>query len=97
MAHDIRIVTEAELRTRARLDLTTVDVIEQAFVALASGAVVMPPIMSMELEATHGEVDAKTAYLPGLDSFALKVSTGFTAMPLARLKLSMQAQATIMS
>jgi ornithine cyclodeaminase len=77
MAHDIRIVTEAELRKRVPLDPKTVDVIERAFVALASGTVVMPPIMSMELEATHGEVDAKTAYLPGLDSFALKVSTGF--------------------
>lgn len=77
MAHDIRIVTEAELRQAVGLDLTTIDVIEQAFAALASGQVVMPPIMSMELEETGGEVDAKTAYIPGFDSFALKVSTGF--------------------
>jgi ornithine cyclodeaminase/alanine dehydrogenase-like protein (mu-crystallin family) len=61
------------------LDLQTVDVIEKAFLALASGRVVMPPIMSMELEETGGEVDAKTAYIPGFDSFALKVSTGFSA------------------
>jgi ornithine cyclodeaminase len=77
MAHDIQIVTEAELRGVVKLDLTTVDVIERAFAALASGEVVMPPIMSMELEAMQGEVDAKTAYIPGFDSFALKVSTGF--------------------
>jgi ectoine utilization protein EutC len=77
MAHDIRIVTETELRQAVGLDLQTVDVIEKAFLALASGRVVMPPIMSMELEETGGEVDAKTAYIPGFDSFALKVSTGF--------------------
>jgi ornithine cyclodeaminase len=77
MAHDIQIVTEAELREVVKLDLTMVDVIERAFAALATGEVVMPPIMSMELEAMQGEVDAKTAYIPGFDSFALKVSTGF--------------------
>lgn len=77
MAHDIQIITEAELRGIVKLDRTTVDVIEAAFAALARGGVVMPPIMSMELEAMHGEVDAKTAFIPGFDSFALKVSTGF--------------------
>lgn len=77
MARNIQIVTEAELRETVKLDLTTVDVIERAFAALAAGDVVMPPIMSMELEAMRGEVDAKTAYIPGFDSFALKVSTGF--------------------
>lgn len=77
MANEIRILTEAELRAVAKLDLETVDVVEAAFAALAGGDVVMPPIMSMELAALHGEVDAKTAWVPGLDSFALKVSTGF--------------------
>ena len=31
----------------------------------------------MEIETFGGEVDVETAILPGLDSFALKVSTGF--------------------
>ena len=81
MAHDIRIVTEAELRAVVALDLTTVDVIERAFAALASGKVVMPPILSMELAEANGEVDVKTAYIPGFDGFAIKVSPGFFDNP----------------
>jgi len=81
MAHDTRIVTEAELREVMALDLTTVDVIERAFAALASGKVVMPPILSMELAEANGEVDVKTAYIPGFDCFAIKVSPGFFDNP----------------
>ena len=81
MSHDIRIVTEAELREGVALDLTTIDVIERAFVALAFGTVIMPPILSMELADANGEVDVKTAYIPGFDSFAIKVSPGFFDNP----------------
>lgn len=81
MGHDIRIVTEAELRDVVQLDLTTIDVIEQAFAALASGQVVMPPILSMDLAEANGEVDVKTAYIPGVDGFAIKVSPGFFDNP----------------
>ncbi|WP_146584633.1 cyclodeaminase [Puniceibacterium confluentis] len=77
MPSEIRILTEDHLRAMVPLDLALVDVVEAAFVALAGGRVIMPPILSMDLAAVHGEVDVKTAYIPGLDSFALKVSTGF--------------------
>jgi ornithine cyclodeaminase len=81
MAHDIQIVTEAELRRIVRLDLTTVDVVEAALAALADGGVVMPPILSMDLREANGEVDVKTAYIPGFDGFAIKVSPGFFDNP----------------
>jgi ornithine cyclodeaminase len=81
MAHDIRIVTEAELRGAVGLDLDTVRVIEEAFGALSDGGVVMPPVMSMELAEAHGEVDVKTAYIPGMSGFAIKVSPGFFDNP----------------
>src|SRR6056297_1850929 len=81
MAHDIQIVTESELRGVAQLDLALVDVIERAFVALAEWDVVMPPVLSMELAAANGEVDVKTAYIPGFDGFAIKVSPGFFDNP----------------
>ena len=81
MAHDIQIVTEAELRAAVGLDLTTIDIIEQAFAALAKGGVVMPPILSMDLHDANGEVDVKTAYIPGFDGFAIKVSPGFFDNP----------------
>lgn len=81
MPHDIRIVTEAELREVVSLDTGTVDVIERAFAALAEGGVVMPPILSMELAEANGEVDVKTAYIPGFEGFAIKVSPGFFDNP----------------
>jgi ectoine utilization protein EutC len=62
-------------------DLTTVDVIGAAFAALARGGVVMPPILSMDLHHANGEVDVKTAYIPGFDGFAIKVSPGFFDNP----------------
>ncbi len=81
MPHDIQIVTEAELRGLVTLDLTVVDMIERAFAALAKGGVVMPPILSMDLPDANGEVDVKTAYIPGFDGFAIKVSPGFFDNP----------------
>lgn len=81
MPHDIRIVTEAELRAAVTLDLTVIDVIERAFAALAGDGVVMPGVLSMDLPAANGEVDVKTAYIPGFDGFAIKVSPGFFDNP----------------
>lgn len=81
MAHEISILTEAELRKAVKLDLTVIDTVEQAFAALATGEVVMPPILSMEIPQANGEVDVKTAYIPGFDGFAIKVSPGFFDNP----------------
>ena len=77
----IRLLTEADLRTAVPLDLAAIDCIEAAFRALATGGVVMPPILSMAIEAHNGEVDVKTAYVPGIDSFAIKISPGFFDNP----------------
>ena len=78
---DIFVLTEADLRKFISLNLDIVDVVERAFLALASGKVVMPPILSMDLPDAHGEVDVKTAYIPGFDGFAIKVSPGFFNNP----------------
>jgi len=78
---DIKILSEADLRDLVKLDLAAVDVVESAFRALASGTVVMPPILSMDIPAANGEVDVKTAYIPGFDGFAIKVSPGFFDNP----------------
>ena len=81
MANEVLVVTEAELRKAVSLDLTAVEVVERAFAALASGKVVMPPILSMDIPEAHGEVDVKTAYIPGFEGFAIKVSPGFFDNP----------------
>ncbi|MBI1621249.1 cyclodeaminase [Aquamicrobium zhengzhouense] len=81
MAHEIKILTETELRALVKLDLEAIDVVERAFRALGSGDVVMPPILSMAIPEANGEVDVKTAYIRGFDGFAIKVSPGFFNNP----------------
>lgn len=78
---EIRILTEAELRRGVTLSTQLHDIIEQAFARLAQGGVVMPPVLSMDLPAVNGEVDIKTAWVPGMDTFAIKVSPGFFDNP----------------
>ena len=77
----VTILSEGELRRAIGLDLELIDAIADAFSALASGTVVMPPVLHMALAAVNGEVDVKTAWLPGLPSFAIKVSPGFFDNP----------------
>jgi ectoine utilization protein EutC len=81
MDHEVLIATEKDLRKAVTLDLAAVEVVEKAFAALATGKVVMPPILSMNLPEVHGEVDVKTAWIPGFDGFAIKVSPGFFDNP----------------
>lgn len=81
MAHEVTILTATELRGLVKLGLPAIDVVERAFAALASGSVIMPPILSMAIPQANGEVDVKTAYIPGFDGFAIKVSPGFFDNP----------------
>ncbi|WP_311029921.1 ectoine utilization protein EutC [Mesorhizobium koreense] len=78
---DVTILTEKELRKLVPLDADAVSVVEEAFRALAGGAVVMPPILRLDLKEANGEVDVKTAYVPRLESFAIKISPGFFDNP----------------
>jgi len=78
---DITIVTEAELRKTITLDSAIIDTVEEAFVALATKPVAMPPIMRLDIPEHRGEVDVKSAYVPGFSGFAIKVSPGFFDNP----------------
>jgi ornithine cyclodeaminase len=77
----ITILTESDLRQIVKLDLDAVACVEEAFRALATLPVAMPPIMRLDIPEHRGEVDVKTAYVPGLDGFAIKVSPGFFDNP----------------
>ncbi|ANN60511.1 ectoine utilization protein EutC [Mesorhizobium loti NZP2037] len=75
------ILTEAELRKIVTLDLDAVACIENAFRALATLPVAMPPILRLDIPEHRGEVDVKSAYVPGIDGFAVKISSGFFDNP----------------
>ncbi|MTI45096.1 ornithine cyclodeaminase [Roseibium hamelinense] len=78
---EISILTEADLRRVISLDTASVDCIETAFHLLATEKVVMPPVLSFHIPEHNGEIDVKTAYVPGIDSFAIKMSPGFFDNP----------------
>ncbi|WP_210544435.1 cyclodeaminase [Rhodoferax sp. PAMC 29310] len=77
----VLLLSESDLRACVDLDADAINCIEQAFRALATGDVIMPPILRLDIPAHHGEVDVKTAYMPGLDGFAVKISPGFFENP----------------
>ncbi|MEX5343532.1 ectoine utilization protein EutC [Pseudomonas sp. I2] len=77
----ITLLSEADLRDCICLDRAAVDTIEQAFALLATAQVAMPPILRLDVPEHNGEVDVKTAYLPGIARFAIKVSPGFFDNP----------------
>jgi ectoine utilization protein EutC len=81
----VRLLDERSLRELVRLDLEVVDAIEECFRALARGGAVMPPVMRLDIAdqagTPRGEVDVKSAYLPGRDNFAIKISPGFFDNP----------------
>jgi len=81
MSDEIRILTETDLRQIVQLDKSIIDCIENGFRQLASERVYMPPVLSMAISDMNAEVDVKTAYVPGLEGFAIKISPGFFNNP----------------
>ena len=73
----VTLLTEAELRRCVELDVEAIAAVEDAFTRLANGEAVMPPIVCVDIPEHRGEVDIKTAYVRGLDSFAVKIASGF--------------------
>ena len=71
------VISEEQLRQAMSIDTALIDAIADGFTALAAGDVRMPPIMRLDIPEKNGEVDVKTAYMPGLDHFAIKISPGF--------------------
>lgn len=71
------IFQEQDIRNHVEINLDAIKVIEDGFTSLAEGRVSMPPIMRVDIPESNGEVDVKTAYIKGLDKFAIKMSSGF--------------------
>lgn len=63
------------------IDRQALAAVEAGFAALGRGQVVQPPILSMAIEESNGEVDVKTAHIRGNERFAIKVSPGFFDNP----------------
>jgi len=77
MKKPIVILNEKEIRECVHLDETALNEVAEGFTALAEGKATIPPILRIDLAENHGEVDVKTAYIHGFDSFAIKIASGF--------------------
>lgn len=66
-----------EIRELVPLSLDVVAAVEEGFLRMAAGAVETPPILRLDVPEHEGEVDVKTAYVRGWDSFAVKISAGY--------------------
>jgi len=73
----VTILTEGEIRKCVGMDLEAIAVVEEGFTRLADGEVTIPPIVRVDIPENKGEVDVKTAYIQGRDSFAIKIASGF--------------------
>ena len=76
----VLVLTEQELRQCTPMDEESLNQVENAFTWLAQGKVEMPPIMHIEVDE-QSDVDIKSAYVRGLDSFAVKLASGFFNNP----------------
>ena len=75
------ILNSTEIKDCVKFNAELIPVIEDAFKSLSLGKTVMPPILRVDIEKYHGESDVKAAYIEGLDSFAVKVASGFFNNP----------------
>ena len=75
------ILNSSEIKKCIHLNEQLIPVIEDAFKNLARGKTTMPPILRLDIEKYHGESDVKAAYIEGLDSYAIKVASGFFNNP----------------
>ncbi|HWK23866.1 MAG TPA: cyclodeaminase [Ureibacillus sp.] len=76
---------EEEIRKFVAVNEKAIQIVEDGFTALASGNVTLPPIMRIDIPENNGEIDVKTAYIKGLDTFAIKISSGFFNNPILGL------------
>ena len=75
------ILNSTEIKDCVKFNKDLIPIIEDAFKSLSLGKTVMPPILRVDIEKYHGESDVKAAYIEGLDSFAVKVASGFFNNP----------------
>lgn len=78
---DISVLTEQPIRSLVGLAEEELAAVEAVYPLISGEQAVMPPIMRIDVPEHNGEIDVKSAYLPGYDGIAIKVSAGFFDNP----------------
>jgi ectoine utilization protein EutC len=74
---NVLLLNEHEIRQCVSMTRQAADAVAKGFARLSEGRVSMPPVVRVDIPSHRGEVDIKTAYIEGLDHFAIKVASGF--------------------
>lgn len=77
----ILVLTEDDIRAHVGLGASELETIESVYPLISAGVGSMPPIMRIDVPENNGEIDVKSAYLPGYSGIAVKVSAGFFDNP----------------
>lgn len=77
----ITVLTERDLRKAVGMGTEELEAIEAVYPLISAGVGSMPPIMRIDVPENNGEIDIKSAYLPGYSGIAVKVSAGFFDNP----------------
>ena len=77
----IRVLVERDLRDAVGMGPEEMETIEAVYPLITAGEGSMPPIMRIDVPESNGEIDIKSAYLPGYPGIAVKVSAGFFDNP----------------
>lgn len=78
---ELSILTASEIQGLVGYGVAELEAVEAVYPLISDGAAVMPPIMRVDVEPANGEIDIKSAYLPGYPGIAIKVSAGFFDNP----------------
>lgn len=77
----IVVLTESDLRGAVGFGKEEFAAVEAVYPLISAGVASMPPIMRIDVPEHRGEIDVKSAYLPGYAGIAVKVSAGFFDNP----------------
>lgn len=77
----LTVLTRAELEALLGFGADERAAIEAVYPLISRRVGSMPPVLRIDVPEHNGEVDVKTAYLPGYDGIAIKVSAGFFDNP----------------
>ncbi|MFN2487006.1 MAG: ornithine cyclodeaminase family protein, partial [Acidimicrobiia bacterium] len=78
---ELFVLTEAVIRDLVGFGEAELEAVEAVYPLISDGTAVMPDIMRIDVEAHNGEIDVKSAFLPGYPGIAIKVSAGFFDNP----------------
>jgi ornithine cyclodeaminase len=71
------VLNESELRACIGIDRDALHAVSESFGWLHDGRAMVPPVVHIDATDQSGEVDIKTAYVPGVPTFTVKIASFF--------------------